>query len=401
MVAPVIPFNEKERIQELYALEILDTSKDDDFTDIVKLASQICNVPISVISLLDVNRQWFKAKVGLDLDETPRAVSFCAHLITQDNDFMEVIDATQDKRFYDNPLVTDKPNIRFYAGSPIVTSNGNKMGTLCVIDTKPNHLTDDQVFALKVLGRQVSKMIEEQAANKKLQQQAILLKQQSQTQKMMLSIIAQDIRNPVGALKSAIELMESENITDEERKNLNGMFTDQLDNTLELLNNLVDWGNMQTQQVCIKKEKQNLKALVEEILGQFQLNAIFKNNRLLNLVDEDLFMNCDSNMLRFIVRNLIGNANKFTQNGMITVYAHGEKNSIVLSVSDTGVGMAPERVKNLFNKTYHESTPGTNKEKGSGLGLLLTKDFIDTLGATIQITSEVNKGTTMYLYFTM
>ena len=104
-------------------------------------------------------------------------------------------------------------------------------------------------------------------------------------------------------------------------------------------------------------------------------------------------------MLRFILRNLIANAIKFTQDGTITLYAHGEKDKIVFTVSDTGTGMSKEKVTNLFNKSQTQSTPGTNHEKGSGLGLILTKGFIDCLNGTVEIESEEGKGTTIFLYF--
>jgi len=139
--------------------------------------------------------------------------------------------------------------------------------------------------------------------------------------------------------------------------------------------------------------------MTEALLKQFRLNAKFKNNQLLNLVDEELSLRTDNNMLRFILRNLIANAIKFTQDGTITLYAHGEKDKIVFTVSDTGTGMPKEKVENLFNKSQTQSTPGTNHEKGSGLGLILTKGFIDCLNGTVEIESEEGKGTTIFLYF--
>lgn len=150
---------ERNRLNELYHYSILDTEEEQDFNDLVKLASQICEVPISMISLVDDTRQWFKAKIGIAITETPREIAFCGHVIQGDDMFI-VNDASKDPRFLENPLVTSEPFIRFYAGVPLVTSRGYKLGTLCVIDKKPNDLTSYQKSVLELLSNQVMKLLE-------------------------------------------------------------------------------------------------------------------------------------------------------------------------------------------------------------------------------------------------
>lgn len=159
MKEPHIPANENDRLAELYDFDILDTETEKEFDEIVQLASLICESPISLVSLIDRDRQWFKARKGLEDHETARNVALCAHAINQDG-LMEIPDAMLDERFVDNPLVTGFPNIRFYAGVPLVTSSGNKMGTLCVIDNKPRQLRPDQRFALETLAKQVTRQME-------------------------------------------------------------------------------------------------------------------------------------------------------------------------------------------------------------------------------------------------
>ncbi len=154
-----LPPDEAERLNSLRSYEILDTLPEQDFDDITLLASQICGTPTAVITLLDENRQWFKSKVGMTEAETSREIAFCAHTILQ-TDALVVSDACADERFADNPLVTGPANIRFYAGSPLITADGHALGTLCVIDQVPRDFGVDQKIALQALGRQVVAQLE-------------------------------------------------------------------------------------------------------------------------------------------------------------------------------------------------------------------------------------------------
>jgi diguanylate cyclase (GGDEF)-like protein len=132
------------RLSELRRYEILDTGPEENFDRLVKLASFICATPISLMSLLDESRQWFKAKIGFEADENPRSIAFCAHAIEAGDDIMVVEDAAQDTRFAENPLVTGAPHIRFYAGAPMRNKAGARLGTICVIDSNPRGLTAEQ-----------------------------------------------------------------------------------------------------------------------------------------------------------------------------------------------------------------------------------------------------------------
>lgn len=151
--------NEAARLAALRRYAILDTQPERNFDDLALLASHICGTPIALITLVDADRQWFKARIGISAHETSRAVSFCAHAIEQ-RDLFIVHDASKDARFRDNPHVTGDPNIRFYAGMPLVTPDGHALGTLCVVDRVPRDLTDDQRQALAALRRQVEAQLE-------------------------------------------------------------------------------------------------------------------------------------------------------------------------------------------------------------------------------------------------
>jgi GAF domain-containing protein len=151
--------NEKKRLKILWQYEVLDTVPEEVFDDLTELAARICEAPIALISLVDEDRQWFKSKIGVTLNETSLDVSFCAHAIRKKGLFV-VPDATKDRRFANNPLVTSKPKIRFYAGAPLTTHDGHALGTLCVLDTVPRELRSEQQQALRILARHVMTQLE-------------------------------------------------------------------------------------------------------------------------------------------------------------------------------------------------------------------------------------------------
>jgi diguanylate cyclase (GGDEF)-like protein len=157
---PPTPENEEARLLALRSYHILDTPTEQEYDDITLLASQICGTPIATISLIDGDRQWFKSKVGLDVEETSRDAAFCAYAILSPSKTLVINDALDDERFADNPLVTGDPNIRFYAGAPLITPENFTIGTLCVIDREPRELTEQQLESLQALARQVTMKLE-------------------------------------------------------------------------------------------------------------------------------------------------------------------------------------------------------------------------------------------------
>src|SRR5271156_1772465 len=162
-----IPPNESERLAALRRYDILDMPAEADFDNFTRLASQICGTPIATITLVDAARQWFKSNIGLEVTETPRDISFCGHAIAG-SEILEVPNALEDERFRDNPLVTGDPNVRFYAGAPLVTPDGLNIGALCVLDRTPHHLTPEQREMLTLLSRQVVHLLELRLAGRRI-----------------------------------------------------------------------------------------------------------------------------------------------------------------------------------------------------------------------------------------
>lgn len=162
MKKPIVPQDEVMRVNHLHSLNILDTGSDIDFDRLTEFVANIFCVPIALISIVDSERQWFKSKVGLEANETSRDISFCGHAILQDEVFI-VENALLDDRFSDNPLVVDEPSIRFYAGAPLKTSKGYKIGTLCIIDTQPREFRKQDIEILEKVASDIVSLIEEKA----------------------------------------------------------------------------------------------------------------------------------------------------------------------------------------------------------------------------------------------
>lgn len=157
MTAP-LPDNEPERLRALHDLMLLDTSPEERFDRVVRFAAEQLDAPIALVSLVDEHRQWFKSRLGLQVPETGRDISFCAHAILQPDVFI-VEDASRDARFADNPLVTGETHVRFYAGAPLSAPGGERIGTLCVLDTRPRALDGTELAILKALRALVDEAI--------------------------------------------------------------------------------------------------------------------------------------------------------------------------------------------------------------------------------------------------
>ncbi len=399
MISGSLPLNEAERLNELYSYNILDSAPEQDFTDIVELASAICNTPISLITLLDSSRQWLKAKTGMDVSETERSVAFCSHTINGYEPLL-VMDATNDERFADNPLVTGDPAIRFYGGFPLITASGHCLGSLCVIDNKPRDLDAFQIKALKVLSRQVINLMDERAQSLLLKEMSELEKKQNialerlmDTQRRILSIMGHDTRAPLYAINRIASLAAEGKLDNKDMISSFGEIEIQLDAVLTMLEDLLHWGQAHLN-AAANETRFSLRLLTEDILNLYKANADHKNLELINEVPARKMVKASVSVIGFILRNLISNAIKFTSEGSVSVNAIRKEDTVCLMVKDTGVGMTCAQVDAYI---YGDAltTPGTHDEKGTGMGSVLIHEFLQQIGGTMEVNSSPGQGTTI------
>ncbi len=390
MKAPEIPVNEHERLFELHSYSLLDTMPEEDYGNITELASHICQTPISLITLVDHNRQWFKSAYGIDASETPREHSFCAHAINAPYDILEVPDSRQDARFHDNPFVLDEPKIVFYAGVPLVTKGGFALGTLCVADSKPHELTPEQRNALKALSNNVVKLFELRKNKMELERVRKELEKKNKDLARFASIAAHDLKTPLANISSIVNLLEEvhcDNL-DVDGKDLVRL----LDDSSQQLRDLIDGILSQTHSDLLldfNKEEIILPQFFKNVVSLVDHRAHFK----VEYPTQSQTLRANKHALKQILLNLISNGIKynFKDDKKIMLDFEEVGNHYQFSVTDNGNGIAPEdqqRIFNLFERV------GNNKiENGHGIGLNTVKTLVESLGGEIILQSVVDVGT--------
>lgn len=221
MIIPSLPADEENRVNALKSYDILDSLPEEDYDDITRLASEICQTPISLISLIDDSRQWFKSNHGLAVRETPRDYAFCTHGILNPFEVLVVNDSREDIRFAGNPLVTGDPYVIFYAGVPLVDKNGFALGSLCVIDHESKQLKQTQLDALKILAKQVVNLLEMRRSNKALLKLKNLLEQAHDEQNENSGLIKNEVKPKVTLLGVSARELKTE-ILNPEKNNAAG-----------------------------------------------------------------------------------------------------------------------------------------------------------------------------------
>jgi signal transduction histidine kinase len=391
MISAAVHPQETQRIEELLRYEVLDTEDEQALDELTQLASAICGTSISLISLVDKDRQWFKSRVGLDATETPRDLAFCAHAILQDQIF-EVPDTLKDERFVDNPFVTGGQEIRFYAGAPLVSANGMPIGTLCVIDTEPKKLDDIQQLALNTLAKQVVSQLELRLHNRHLQR---MQKEQQQ----ILAVMSHDLRSPFNGILGLSQILQEEAGT-LEPANLAAMAGGILESSLkvyQLLDELLQWSSNQLGAIQVDLKDTALEPLILETLDLMKESLAFKKLYITHDTNENIVAIADVNLTKTIIRNLLANAIKYTpEEGSIHIETQSIDGEVKLIITDTGKGIPENLKRELFSHSV-VSQRDTQGELGHGLGLSLCGDFARKQGGYLSLDKDYKDGAKLIL----
>ncbi|MCG6149451.1 hybrid sensor histidine kinase/response regulator [Leptospira levettii] len=396
-IAP-LPKNEAARLSALKGLEILDTPEEEMFDEITKLASMICNVPISLVSLIDETRQWFKSHHGLKARETPRSLAFCSHAILGDEMFV-VPNAKRDNRFKNNPLVNGDPNVIFYAGIPLALDDQIKLGTLCVIDNKPRELNEEQLQMLRLLGKQTVRLLQMRKDRDKLEIEKRLAERANAAKRDFIAAISHDIRNPLNSLLGMSEMIREQPIPESIHH-----YVDHIKNAgeviLNLVNDTIELSRLEENASVLNNEWFHLSQCLDVYHNFFKQETKRKKIefQLKNEISETVYLLSDKRKLEKIIWNLTANAVKFTHHGSVDCHVYletkaDENANLIIEIKDTGPGISPEIKDRLFQK-YNEFVPEGCEISGSGLGLSIVKLSLEEMNGEINVESKVGEGST-------
>lgn len=400
IIAPPPP-NETARLGALQALAILDTPPEQAYEDAVLLAAQLCETPIALISLIDHDRQWFKARVGLNVAETPRDHAFCAHAILEPRDVLLVTDASKDRRFCQNPLVTGNPGIRFYAGVPLFTPDGHPVGTLCVIDAQPRTLTQQQQAALASLARLVEQQFSLRKKAKELNDARKEADRANRAKNYFLAAMSQEIRTPLNGVVGMCELLALTQLSDQQAEYAaTALSSGKV--LLNLVNDVLDVSTIEADDFSLGDDdfcpRTWAEATRKRVAGSAQAKGLDLQFHLAEPVP--LHAKGDPARLQQILLNLIGNAIKFTARGSVGIHLAFEPDGdgflLKASVRDTGIGISEEKQLGLFQPFTQADPSIARRFGGAGLGLAICRRLTERMGGTIGLESESGVGSRFF-----
>ncbi len=394
MISAPLPDNERERLRWLQDLNILDTLEEQAYEDLTLLASQICQTPIALVSLIDQDRQWFKSHRGLDVRETPRDVAFCAHAILADDVFV-VEDSAKDPRFSDNPLATGGPHVKFYAGAPLLLRPNVRVGTLCVIDTQARTISSKQRQALQALARQVVQLMELRLKVKELEHL-------DQVKDEFVSMVSHELRTPLTSVMGSLSLLyhnKAGNLPPTAR-DMVGVAHRNTERLLLIVNDILDVARLEAGQLELHLEPLDVRALVDQAL---ELNRPYCQKCNVSAVIGDVTpvppIAGDEQRLLQVLSNLLSNAAKFTRAGDVIEVGIGRKDNMAqITVTDHGPGIPPEQQQHLFARFRQLGHAGNQKQPGTGLGLSISRQIVGLHGGTLTCESVPGTHTTFAIH---
>ena len=409
MPAAPIPKNDADRLAELHYYRILDTPAEASFDELTQLAAYICQAPVSLISLVDKHRQWFKSVCGIDISENPRQYAFCGYTILGNTPFV-IEDAIIDARVKDNPQVLGDPQIRFYAGIPLMSPRGHALGSLCVVDFVPKKLNQSQINGLKTLASQVMQLLESRLFSEKITHYTNVLEdahfqalKANQAKSQFLAMISHDIRTPLHGIIAALDLLSDSQLSSQQQ---NYVATANISAQIlqAIISDVLDFSKIEANKLTLNPTSTSLlelcttiKQILQEEISQKQLRFTIDFDP---AIPERLSI--DKNRLSQILLNLCSNAVKFTPiQGSINLSCHLQQMSadgvsVKVCVTDTGIGIAPEQQQDIFSPFVQANNHNYEEHDGTGLGLAISSRLLELMNSKLHLQSTLGEGSVFY-----
>lgn len=392
MITPPFPVDEQQRLAAVQSYNLLDTLPEKDFDNITALTASICDVPISLVTLLDADRNFLKSHYGLSFNESPRNISFCGHAILEDSSIFIIEDARKDPRFMDNPLVTDM-NAIFYAGVRLINSEGYPLGTLCVFDTKPRTLSKSQKNALISIAYQVVNLFEARKRNRMLMAVQQELEEKNEELKNFAGIVSHDMKMPLANMIITSDMLRSKygSLLDKQGKQYLEYIKQSSFTLSEYITGLLEHYESD-KTASLTDEVFDSNDLLEEIIELLNINIDCE----INLPEENIEMRANRAALEQIILNLVGNSLKYNDKEKIKIDIECTEVSgfYHFSISDNGMGIKKNKLKTIFDLFVTTGILDRNGKKGNGIGLSTVKKLVKKLGGKIEVSSTLRKGTT-------
>ncbi|MFI5893124.1 ATP-binding protein [Actinoplanes sp. NPDC051513] len=394
MRAPV-PVDEPERLAALHDAGVLDTAPEEDFDDIALLASEICGTPVGLVSLVDTDRQWFKAKVGLDVSEAHRDVSLCAHAING-HELLEIPDTSLDPRSADNPYMAEG-GIRFYAGAPVVLDGTYSVGTVCVVDSKPRVLTEAQRRALRSLARHAAVQLELRRYARHAGEIADRMRQLDRMKDSFLATVSHELRTPLSTVRGCLEMLLEGDFDGETSRRFLSVMARNSDRLLRLIDELLLVARLTEEGMELDVVELDLANLVHQVTTGCRPLAEHKHVELRDHTSGPVPARGDAKRLHQALNHLVVNAIKFTgPGGEITVDSAADDEPSLI-ITDNGMGIAEEDLPHIFDRFYRCASADVMAVQGPGLGLAIVKSIIEAHHGSVHLESEPGIGTTVRL----
>lgn len=387
MKVPSPPENEQDRLKALESLALLDTPQEAAYDALTWLACEICQMPVSIINLLDRERQWFKSSQGLHIRETDRKFAFCNYTILRPGKIMIVPDCRIDERFKDNPLVLGPPHVVFYAGVPLLYEGKYAVGTLCVADRQPNALNQTQQEALVKLARQAVCLFELRTKSMQLQG----LSNRNESLKNFAHKTAHDLKSPLSHISGISRILREgyDSQSKEEVTQQLNYLQHAADHLRKLIDDILRYSSNEE---LLGKENRwiDLSAFLHEIVGLLDFKKEFEIH-----YPEDAGKICTNRAaLEQIILNLLSNALRHNDKEKVEVTFGFEQNQHCYEfyVQDNGPGIPEEVKERLFQPHIKLNDRDRFGEETTGIGLSTVQHLVEGLGGEINVDSKPNKG---------